>query len=88
MKLYHCTEKKNLEPIFDKGLLRRGAFVFLSRRPESWYRKGMVLLEVETAGLTGRFTDDGKIDEILYWGDVPAKNLKPINILTTKRKQT
>lgn len=81
-RFYHVTEPENLKSILRNGLLRGGgkrqaAFVCLSEKPLSWWKPGMTILKVDIKNLPGERSDFlPESDEILYWGDIPAKRIK------------
>ena len=77
MKLYHWTQQKYLESIFEKGLLPNGmGIVYLTPEPKTDF--GEVLLEVETGGNKLTAFDDCREWEIFCWGEIPPKNIKVI----------
>lgn len=80
--LYHVTPDENVKSILEKGLIRggeksRGIAIYMSQNPLSWWTPGNKILRVDTKGLQGDWSDflPGN-DEILYWGDIPAKRIK------------
>lgn len=80
--LYHVTDSENVESILQKGLLRGGgkrqaAMVYLSEKPLSWWYPGAKILKVDIKNLMGEWSDFlPEIDEVLFWGDIPAKRIK------------
>ena len=82
MKLYHVSDRSNLESILEKGILRGegSSYVSLSERYDSWVRpegdSTKVIFEVEGATLPGRMNSFlPELDEIIHWGDVPRENI-------------
>ena len=82
--LYHVTEQKNVLSIMLGGLKRGGGVrqavaVYLSEKPLSWYQPGNAILKVDISGLksvpASTFLPD--LDEILFFGDIPAWKLTP-----------
>lgn len=76
--LYHVTDPKNIPSIMQMGLRRsmggRTTFaVYLSERPESWWKPGLALLKVDISGLqtTPATTFLPDMDEVIFWGDIP-----------------
>ena len=77
--LYHVTEAENVESILKNGLRRdakrKTSMVYLSTRPLSWYKNGLRILKVDVSGLlhikANTFLPDS--DEVVFWGDIPAK---------------
>lgn len=89
--LYHVSEIENKDRILEEGIKPSGSIVYLSQNPDSWIKPGgdpsKVIFKVEVTGLQrGRFSKvidpkdpnskTSKLDEILYWGTVPAGNVK------------
>lgn len=80
--LYHVTNPENVESILQKGLLRGGgkrqaAMVYLSEKPLSWWYPGAKILKVDIKNLMGEWSDFlPGIDEVLFWGDIPAERIK------------
>ena len=80
--LYHVTKKENVPKIINEGLRRsasnRSTFaVYLSEKPLSWYEDGLSILKIDVSGLeemeATTFLPD--LDEVLFWGDIPAHKL-------------
>lgn len=71
--LYHVTDVKNVKKILKEGLKRKGAAVYLSENPFSWWKPEMAILRVRVTGLKDKMTRvDNSLDELLVWDDIPA----------------
>lgn len=77
--LYHVTSPENVGNILKFGLMRSAAnrttfAVYLSTKPLSWYTKGLDILRVDVSGLNEikATTFLPELDEVLFWGDIPA----------------
>ena len=82
MKLYHASDRSNLDSILQKGILRGdgSSFVSLSEDCDSWVEPegndGKVVFEVDADSLHGRMnTFLPELDEVIYWGDVPPESI-------------
>lgn len=80
--LYHVTPKENVEKILKEGLRRsacnrRTWAVYLSVKPLSWYQDGLEILKVDVSKLEKikATTFLPELDEVLFWGDIPAHKL-------------
>lgn len=84
MKLYHWTNRENLESIFKEGLRPSGfGIVYLAPHKDDWedfHGTEGVCLEVETRDLKLTAFEDCKEWEVLCWGHIPPEDL---NICTT-----
>lgn len=86
--LYHVTKPEYVESILKDGLKRSACgrptmAIYLSESPSSWYKPGMKVFRVDVSGL-----DETKfswflpeLDEILYWGDIPAERMLCVTTL-------
>lgn len=84
--LYHVTKPEYVESILKDGLKRSACgrptmAIYLSESPSSWYKQGMIVFRVDISGL-----DETKfscflpeLDEILYWGDIPAERIQLVS---------
>lgn len=77
--LYHVTQKENVEKILKEGLQRSASnrttwAVYLSEKPLSWHQDGLEILKVDVSGLEElkATTFLPELDEVLFWGDIPA----------------
>ena len=83
--LYHTTPPENVPGILKDGLLRchgvhESAFICLSRRPDSWMKPGLALLEVDIEGIDGRLVrqwSEEETDEINVWDDISPERIRP-----------
>lgn len=90
--LYHATPSENVRSILRDGLIRGGgtrsaAAVYMSEKPLTWWRPGMRILRVDTKDLMGEWSDFlPESDEILFWGDIPAKRIKVYEPNTVEKR--
>ena len=80
IKLYHGTDKKNLESIMKNGLkrLKDKTYVYTSPKKEIAKKYGNVVLEIEGRGLDLRVWETDHKNQIMIMGDVESKRLRII----------
>ena len=74
-------DKENVEKILKDGLRRSAGnrttwAIYLSTNPLSWHQEGLEILKVDVSGLQEIMTTFlPELDEVLFWGDIPAYKL-------------
>lgn len=78
--LFHATTPENAKKIRLEGLKRQNKpWVYLSERPTSWWKPGLVVLRVRITGLKCEMYHWDEIDEILVCQDIPAGRISMEN---------
>lgn len=70
--LFHTTTPENAKHILREGLKRENGFCcYLSERPFSWWKPGMVILRIRITGLKDlHVSPEEGLDEILSFEDI------------------
>lgn len=85
--LYHVTSSENVPGILQYGLKRsangrKTSAIYLSENPASWAGLGDTVLRVDMDGLYRlalTTTSLPDIDEIFYYGDIPATRITVVS---------